>query len=265
MGGRAVVMWVGGAFSQEDARPTSATASGPELPTLDFSGFAAGDIISDAKFFDEGALSEDEIRDFISTHNAGCLAGNDGTPCLADYTESTPTYSGDEYCSGGFTGDTNDDAAAIIEKAAQGCGISPKVLLVMLQKEQGLITASGSGLTSSRYLRAMGYACPDTSSCNTDYAGFARQVYFAARQFRVYEDEPKTYLVQPGMADVLFNPDRSCGSATIAVANQATANLYDYTPYQPNAAALAGGGDDCSSWGNLNFYGYYTAWFGSTH
>ena len=51
------------------------------------------------------------------------------------------------------------------------------------------------------------------------------------------------------------------------IQNQATANLYYYTPYQPNAAALRAGygeGDGCSAYGNRNFYQYFTDWFGST-
>jgi hypothetical protein len=42
--------------------------------------------------------------------------------------------------------------------------------------------------------------------------------------------------------------------------------LYDYTPYTPNAAALNnlyGTGDACSSYGNRNFWRYYSDWFGN--
>ena len=55
-------------------------------------------------------------------------------------------------------------------------------------------------------------------------------------------------------ADVAYSPDSSCGSASLTVQN-------DYTPYQPDAAA-ADGGDDCTSWGNWNFYGFFRALFG---
>ena len=51
------------------------------------------------------------------------------------------------------------------------------------------------------------------------------------------------------------------------IQNQATAGLYLYTPYRPNAAALAnlyGTGDGCSSYGNRNFWRMFTDWFGST-
>ena len=46
------------------------------------------------------------------------------------------------------------------------------------------------------------------------------------------------------------------------VQNRATATLYTYTPYQPNAASLAaypGEGDRCSRYGNRNFFRMFTA------
>jgi uncharacterized protein with LGFP repeats len=58
-----------------------------------------------------------------------------------------------------------------------------------------------------------------------------------------------------------------CGTASVHLTNIATASLYNYTPYVPNQAALAAGykpGDDCSSYGNRNFWNYFTDWFGST-
>ncbi|MCI1642289.1 MAG: hemagglutinin [Actinomyces sp.] len=238
---------------------------GPTTPELSYDGFDPSDIIADDLFFDADAMSEQDVADFIAQWNDGCVTGSDGTPCLADYEESTPTYQPDQYCAGGFTGSGGDTAASIITKAAQGCGISPKVLLVMMQKEQGLLTASGADLGESRYRTAMGFACPDNGACDPDYFGFTRQVWFAARQFRVYEADAETFNIRAGQsADILYNPTASCGSATVEVANQATADLYNYTPYQPNEAALAGSGDDCSAWGNLNFYAYWKAWFGPT-
>ena len=56
-------------------------------------------------------------------------------------------------------------------------------------------------------------------------------------------------------------------SSPVYIQNQATANLYYYTPYQPNAAAIRAGygeGDGCSSYGNRNFFQYFTDWFGAT-
>lgn len=240
--------------------------SGPTTPPLDFSGFRAGDIISDDLFFDADAMSQEEVSTFIASWNAGCVAGPDATPCLADLTETTPDFPADAFCPGGFEGAEGDSAASILTKAAQGCGVSPKALLVILQKEQGLVTASGPALVPSRYRSAMGYACPDTATCNDDFSGFARQVWFAARQFRVYEGDPGHFSFRAGETrPVLFNPDPDCGSRVVTMENQATAGLYNYTPYQPDDAALSGSGSSCSSWGNLNFFAYWKAWFGDTH
>mgnify|MGYP003622897599 CR=1 FL=1 len=50
--------------------------------------------------------------------------------------------------------------------------------------------------------------------------------------------------------------------------NKATAALYNYTPYQPNRAAMdasPGEGDACTTYGNRNFLRTFTLWFGSTH
>lgn len=244
----------------------NASGGGPSTPTLDFTGFDAGDIISDGLFFDGEAMTRDEVAAFVASWNAGCVAGPDGTPCLAEYSEETPSFPADRFCPGGFEGAEADSAADVVTKAASGCGVSPKVLLVVLQKEQGLITASGSSLTATRYASAMGYACPDTSTCNADYSGFARQVWYAARQFRIYQQDPGQFEFQAGVtSDVLYNPDPDCGSAPVALANQATAGLYNYTPYQPDDDALSGSGGSCSSWGNLNFHAYWKAWFGPTH
>jgi hypothetical protein len=52
----------------------------------------------------------------------------------------------------------------------------------------------------------------------------------------------------------------------VFIENRATALLYIYTPYQPNAAALRAGtgeGNACSSYGNRNFSIIYANWFGN--
>lgn len=240
----------------------SAPPSGPVTPPLDFSGFDPSNIISDEEFFNDRALTQDQITAFITQWNDGCRPSPDGTPCLSSYREDTADIPADEYCDG-FAGQAGDTPASIISKTALSCGINPEVLLVMLQKEQGLITASGVKLVPSRYASAMGYACPDRQACDPQYAGFATQVFHAARQFRIYEGAPGMYDVIPGQVNTIrFHPDEACGGSDVMVENQATANLYNYTPYQPNDAALAGHpGDQCSSWGNANFYAYYHAWF----
>ena len=89
------------------------------------------------------------------------------------------------------------------------------------------------------YQIAMGYGCPDSAVCDTQYYGFSNQLYNAAHQFQRYTHNPTGYNFQVGITNqILYNPNTACGRKPVVVQNQATANLYDYTPYTPNAAAL---------------------------
>jgi uncharacterized protein with LGFP repeats len=230
--------------------------------------FRAGNIISDAIFFNGWTWAASDIQAFLQAQNPRCVPGTDGAPCLKTYTESTPDRPADAYCQG-YIATPNETAASIIMKVGRSCGINQRVLLVMLQKEQGLVTGSGSSLIWRDYRSAMGFGCPDTADCDAKFYGFFNQVYNAARQFRFYAGNVTRYAHRAGAYNnVRFHPDIACGSSSVYIENQATAGLYNYTPYQPNAAALAAGrgtGDACSAYGNRNFWGYYTDWFGSTY
>lgn len=246
---------------------TLATGTGPAVaaPVTDFE---PGHLISDSIMYDTTTMSGDAVERFLADKGAACRPTAAGYTCLKDYRESTPTRAADALCPGSYAGAAAESAGRIIAKAATACGINPQVLVVTLQKEQGLVTASG-GRTAATYARALGFGCPDNSGgvCNPEYAGFANQVYSAAKQLKRYAANPQNYAYKAGRDNsVLFHPDRACGSSTVRIQNQATASLYNYTPYQPNAAALAAGsgtGDACSSYGNRNFHLFFTSWFGS--
>jgi hypothetical protein len=228
--------------------------------------FDPGYIISDENFYSGGAMSEAEVQSFLNAKSPGC---EPGYTCLKDYRQTTWSRAADPMCEG-YAGASDESAARIITKVARACGISPKVLLVTLQKEQSLVTATAP--TQSRYDRAMGYACPDTAPCDTQYFGFYNQVYKSAWQFKRYANPPgtsPTYTWYPvgAVSQIRFHPIEACGTSPVRIVNAATAALYYYTPYQPNAAALAnlyGTGDGCSAYGNRNFWRLYTDWFGST-
>lgn len=238
----------------------SSRGSGPKSPRLDLRGFDPGYLISDRVFYDTSTMDLQQISDFIATTNAGCVASEQ--PCIAHFRQDTVDIPPSSRCRG-YQGQAGESAAQIIYKAAQSCGINPQVLLVILQKEQGLLTASGSALNDTRYRWAMGFACPDNQACDQRYAGFATQVYFAAAQFRRYQQNPTQFPFRAGVTNqIAFAPDPDCGGAGVKIVNQATANLYNYTPYQPDEYALQGLHTDCASWGNLNFYGLFQAWFG---
>lgn len=249
------------AHSTTEAEDLEALPPEPMTPPLSYEGFNPANIISDEQFFDVDAYSLDQIESFIQRWNEGCRTGRDGTPCLAEYVEDTPSFEADQHCNG-FTGEAGDTAASIVWKAAQSCGINPQVLLTTMQKEQGLINASGRRLNETRFTIAMGYACPDFSNCDPEFFGFANQVYHAARQFRIYEHRPELFMTAAQREDFIpYAPGDECGGSPVFVENLATSNLYNYTPYQPNEAALTGMGGPCASVGNANFYAYFNAWF----
>ncbi|SDD82207.1 hypothetical protein SAMN05216410_0222 [Sanguibacter gelidistatuariae] len=231
-------------------------------------GFDPGLIISDAVMNESSTMSAGDIQSFLNTKGASCSAGA-GYTCIKHYVETTPTRAADALCTGAYVGTANESAAAIIAKVSGACGINPQVLLVTLQKEQGLVTAT-AGKTAATYSRALGFGCPDNAggACDPSYAGFANQVYSAAKQLKRYAANPTSYSYRAGRTNtVLWHPNTTCGSSQVYIQNQATASLYNYTPYRPNAAALAAGygtGDSCSSYGNRNFHLYFTEWFGSS-
>jgi hypothetical protein len=248
------------------ALPATAVSAAPAavapVRAADLSQFRPGNIISNEVFFNSSTMSEADISWFLQQRVPNCQSGY---VCLKDFRQDTATRAGDAYCAT-YPGGANESAARIIFKVAQACGINPQVLLATLQKEQGLVTHTWP--SDWRYTIAMGQGCPDTAACDTRYYGFYNQVLGAARQFRIYSANTYFTYYAPGKTwNVLFNPNHNCGSSPVFVENQATANLYYYTPYQPNAAALKAGlgeGDGCSAYGNRNFFTYFTDWFGST-
>lgn len=220
-----------------------------------------GYIIDDAVFYDSSAMSATEIQTFLDSRVAACAPG---ATCLKSYGQATTTIAPDRYCDG-FTGSSWHTASQIIDQVARSCGISQRVLLVLLEKEQSLVTSRSP--SSWSYSAATGQSCPDTAPCDPRYSGFFYQVYYAARQFEVYRLNPTSFGYRAGRwNNILYSPNLSCGTRSVFIANQATAALYIYTPYTPNAASLAnlyGTGDACSTYGNRNFWRLFTDWFGN--
>lgn len=220
----------------------------------------AGNIISDSQFFNSSSMSSAEIQNFLNSMVPTCDTWHTGF-----YGSSGAWYGPPFTCLKNYT-ENNLTAAQIIYNAAKTYSINPKVLLVLLQKEQSLITDTWPA--SYQYKSATGYGCPDTAPCDTQYYGFTNQVNLAAHQFQLYAATPNSYRYKAYQSNsILWSPTTSCGSSSVYIANQATAGLYNYTPYQPNQAALNnlyGTGDSCSAYGNRNFWRIYNDWFGST-
>lgn len=233
--------------------------------------FTPGRIIDDAVFTNSNSMNPSQIQAFLNSKVTTCdtwgtqpseygggtraqWGAANGVPapyvCLRNYVEN------------------NKSAAQIIYEAGQFYRINPQVLIVLLQKEQGLVTDAWP--LPKQFQKATGYGCPDTAPCNTLYYGFTNQVHLAAKMFRaIMNDSPERYNPYVlGNNYIRWNPNAACGGTVVNIQNRATQALYNYTPYQPNQAALNAGygtGDSCSAYGNRNFYLYFNDWFGNSH
>jgi len=245
-------LFVANATTAEPAEAASASA------------FRPGNLISDTLFFNGNSMSAGEVQGFL---NAAVPACRSGYRCLKDFSQATPTRSAVAGRCGAYAGSPQESAATIITRVGIACGISQKALIVLIEKEQSLITDSWP--SDRQYRSATGYGCPDTADCDATYYGFFNQVYAAALQFKNYAANPTRWNHVAGRVNAIrYHPDAACGSSSVFIENQATAGLYNYTPYQPNASALAnlyGRGDDCGAYGNRNFWRIYTDWFGPTN
>jgi hypothetical protein len=221
--------------------------------------FDPANIISDDTFFNYQSMSASGVQQFLE--NEECTP-NGTVPCLWLYHQKTHSIAASPGHCAAYSGRRSESASSIIWRVAQACALNPQVLIVLLQKEQSLVTRP----SASGYQKATGYACPDTAACDAKFFGFFNQVYQAAWQFREYTLHPDEFRYRVGPVSIQYHPNRACGSRVVDIADQATANLYDYTPYQPNAQTLAhphGPAGACSAYGNLNFSRLFNAWFGS--
>ena len=257
---------------------------------LSGSDFKPGRIIDDAIFYDANSMNSTQIQQFLDAKVPNCdtngsqpyagttraeYGASRGYPapytCLKDYRQDISVKNPEESMCNGMSAASNVRASEIIQRVAQSCGISPKVLLILLQKEQSLVTDDWPW--SIQYRSATGYGCPDSgpnysANCDSSYFGFFNQVYNAARIYKYYAKYPNSFNHIAGRNNyVLYNPNPSCGGTTVFIENQATAGLYNYTPYQPNSSSLSnlyGSGDSCGAYGNRNFWRMFSDWFGST-
>ena len=232
------------------------------------SAFDPGLIITDSVFFDFGTMTVDQIQDFLDSRVSECRSDPDSPACLKDFSADTPAMDATEGRCEAIPARSGATAAQIIHDVANACGINPEVLIVTLQKEQGLVTSSKP--TDYMYRAAMGYGCPDSDPgiCGKVYVGLFNQIYRAASQLQWYGNPEGSFTwLRPGRTvNVRYSPRSACGTKSFELKSQATANLYYYTPYTPNKAALDnlyGTGDSCSAYGNRNFWRFFHDWFGS--
>jgi len=240
-------------------------------------GFNAGNIIDDGIFTNANSMNRDQIQAFLNSKVANCDTNGaqqsefgGGTRAQWAANASLHPKTGAQYppftCLKDYSVDGRS-AAQLIYDTAQEFQINPQVLIVLLQKEQSLVTDTWP--LSIQYRSATGYGCPDTADCDSQYYGLTNQIRWAARMFRSIMNNSSSWYTPYVLGNnyIRWSPGEGCGGSTVNIQNRATQALYNYTPYQPNQSALNAGygmGDSCGAYGNRNFYLYFNDWFGST-
>ncbi len=142
-------------------------------------------------------------------------------------------------------------ATEIVWRAAQSNGISPKVLLVMLQKEQSLVEDDDP--TQNQLDWAMGYGVCDSCSKSDPavqrWQGFGKQVNSASLQL---SDGYLADIEYYGVTNGIYGPDVpvQIDGTTVTPMNAATAALNAYTPHLH---------------GNENFVEIWDRWFSTDY
>jgi len=161
-------------------------------------------------------------------------------------------------------------AAELIWDASRASGLNPQVIIVTLNKEQGLITQKIAPDRVQRALNfAMGFDCPDSSACGTLFPGFYFQLFGNVdtegnRYLGAAKSLMKSFNTPGGRGPTIANAAAKVGQSVlihntmgdytdifasqyVTIGNRATAALYRYTPHVFN--------------GNYNFWRFFTSWF----
>ncbi len=161
-------------------------------------------------------------------------------------------------------------AAELIWDTSRVSGLNPQVILVTLQKEQGLISTSVSPSRLQRALNhAMGFDCPDATGCGNLFPGFYFQLFGNVdtegnRYLGAARSLMKSFLTSNGRGPSIGGVPAKVGDTVaidntigdyagiakrqmVTIGNRASAALYRYTPHVFN--------------GNYNFWKFFTSWF----
>lgn len=187
--------------------------------------FNPHNIITDAELLNKNSLSKTAIQKFLERENS----------VLARFSQVVDGQA--------------KKASEIVWELSQEHNINPKFLLTNLEKEQGLIQKSQA--TEKALDWAMGYSCYG-GGCNEKHRGFYNQVDAAAETQQIYLAKAGQFNFNTGRETLTFDGYK------VTPQNNATANLYIYTPYVGNAPEL---GINSRFGANKLFWRIWHRWF----
>jgi peptidoglycan hydrolase CwlO-like protein len=171
--------------------PTGGTPTGKYQPDT---------VISETNFRAATSMSAADIQAFLETQPG-----------------SLKNHSGKDYAG------VQKTAAEMIADASVKWGISPKVILATLQKEQSLLTATNPSQTAMDW--AMGCGKADTFT-TYKYQGFGNQIWFGA-----YKQKQNADLWKPGASQKI-------DGSKVYPTNPGTHAQYRYTPHFPGVMSF---------------------------
>lgn len=184
------------------------------VPKVNAFEFNQNNIITDFELFDYDSLTVNEIQNFLEKHES----------LLADY--ETLDVDG-----------RVKKASQIIYDSAHRNKVSPKFILVKIDHEQALVRKESfkSDTSRDRALKwATGFSVCDGCTLSQKYAGFAKQVDAVAGVQHDYIRKEEKFKVKVGQPYVTKD------GFTVVPENQATRNLYIYTPWRGEPGGVGG-------------------------
>ena len=202
---------------RRSSRPPS-----PELaPAADTSAFRPGNIITDAVFYDSGAMSAAQVQAFLNQQGGNCTPASGGPACLKDYRHDDADAGRGRLLPGPLhrrrerdrRGDHRQGRRGLRDQPAGPPGDAPEG-----DQPRHAVGADRAPLRPGDGLRLPGQL---GGTCSAYYPGLFKQIYFAAKQFKRYAANPSNYGHVPGIVNnVRFNPNTACGSSPVLIAEQ---------------------------------------------
>lgn len=260
--------------------------------------YEPGRLIDNAVFLDAQSMSATQLQNFLVSQGAGLANMSFLLDC-----DLAGSQAKQMYLSLGAPCGQQVPASHIIYYSAQVYGLSPKVILATMQKEQSVVTAPNPA--SWQINQAMGYGCPTSGSCESN-SSFFYQIdngswalrfhyerargnnswWFQGSSWVCGSSKPLYYTpnLYPGQTVTFHDPYNGSGIAYagIYIQNAATSALYCYTPHtfnnhtnSPHPNELKGssrcypqhppmGSVGRCYTGSYNFVLFFELWFDST-